>query len=427
MSDRLRGVKDDGQAKSIWIISKYASSSEYGFESRLFALAREFSNSGRKPVIISSDSNHLAAFPHFDSRYTRETPGGFETWWIRTLRYTKTVSVRRVLSWIDFELKLFLMPKKQLPSPDVIIVSSLSLLTILNGVWLRRRYGCKLIFEIRDIWPLTLTEEGGYSDSNPFVRLLAWVERFGYRRADLVVGTMPNLAEHVAGVAGDGIACECVPFGFNPSAFNKQEPLPPDYPAQHIPRDRFVIGYAGSIGLTNALDTIITCARELAEDTRYFFVFLGGGDLLERYMEETRDLENVMFLPKVKRVQVQAVLKSCDILYFAVHDSPVWKFGMSLNKLIDYMMAAKPVLASYNGFPSMLDEAACGEFVPADDVASLRNAIHRFSEMPTERLVEMGERGRAWLLENRRWDVLARQYLDICDGLCGEVAKRQAT
>jgi glycosyltransferase involved in cell wall biosynthesis len=415
-------VDASGQANSIWIISKYASSAEYGFESRLFALAREFRNSNRKPVIISSDSNHLATFPQFDSRYTRESLGGCETWWIRTLKYTKTVSMRRVLSWIDFELKLLLMPKKQLPRPDIIIVSSLSLLTILNGVRLCRRYGCKLIFEIRDIWPLTLTEEGGYSDSNPLVRLLAWIERYGYRRADLVVGTMPNLAEHVANVAGEGIACECVPFGFDPTAFSKQDPLPPDYPVQRIPRDRFVIGYAGSIGLTNALDTIIACARELAEDPRYFFVFLGGGDLRERYMEETRNLENVMFLPKVKRAQVQAVLKGCDILYFAVHNSPVWKFGMSLNKLIDYLMAAKPVLASYNGFPSMLDEAGCGEFVPAGDVAALRNAILRYSEMPSDRLVEMGEAGRSWLLENRRWDVLARRYLEICDALCSSAA-----
>jgi glycosyltransferase involved in cell wall biosynthesis len=114
------------------------------------------------------------------------------------------------------------------------------------------------------------------------------------------------------------------------------------------------------------------------------------------------------------------------LLYFAVHDSPVWKFGMSLNKLIDYLMAAKPVLASYNGFPSMLDEAGCGEFVPACDVAALRNAILRYSEMPSDRLVEMGEAGRSWLLENRRWDVLARRYLEICDALCGSAATRRS-
>ena len=69
----------------------------------------------------------------------------------------------RILSWIDFEIKLWLMPKNILPKPDIVIVSSLSLFTILNGYCLKKRFGCKLVFEIRDIWPLTIIEEGGFS------------------------------------------------------------------------------------------------------------------------------------------------------------------------------------------------------------------------------------------------------------------------
>ncbi len=419
MPDHGTGMNISGHAQNIWIISKYASAAEYGFESRLFALAREFKRNGRNPVIIASDSNHLVSFPRFKSLFNREMLGGCETWWIRTLKYTKTVSPMRVLSWLDFELKLLLMPKKKLPAPDVIIVSSLSLLTILNGVWLRRRHRCKLIFEIRDIWPLTLVEEGGYSAANPLVKLLAWVERFGYRRADLVVGTMPNLSAHVTAVAGAGIRCECVPFGFDESTFEKEDPLPSDYFERHIPEDKFVIGYAGSIGLTNALETVVACAKQLADDDRFFFVFLGGGDRREYFIEETRQLGNVVFLPKVKRMQVQSVLRQCDLLYFSAYDSPVWKFGMSLNKLIDYLMAARPVLASYSGYQSMLNEADCGEFVPAGDVSALCAAICRYAEMPAGTLHARGQSGRRWLLKNRRWDVLARQYLEICDALCG--------
>jgi len=52
------------------------------------------------------------------------------------------------------------MPKGQLPKPDVIVASSLSPLTVVNGFLLRKRYRCRLVFEIRDIWPLTITEEG---------------------------------------------------------------------------------------------------------------------------------------------------------------------------------------------------------------------------------------------------------------------------
>jgi len=411
-------VNTGGHAKNIWIVSKYTSSAEYGFESRIFAIAREISKSGRKPVIISSDSNHWASFPNFESRYTREMIGGCETWWIKTRKYARTASVSRVLSWLDFELRLLLMPKKQLPAPDVIIVSSLSLLTILTGVWLRWRNGCKLIFEVRDIWPLTLTAEGGYSPINPFVKLLGWVEKFGYRRSDLVVGTMPNLSAHVTLVAGEGVRCECVPFGVDPSTFERQDPLPSDYLDKHIPKGKFVIGYAGSIGLTNALETVVACARQLSDDDRFFFVFVGDGDRRERFIEETSELNNVVFLPKVKRNQVQSVLRRCNLLYFAVYNSSVWEYGMSLNKLIDYLMAEKPVLASYSGYPSIVNEANCGEFVPSGDVPALLEAICRHAELPPEVLAERGRSGRRWLLDNRRWDVLARKYLDLCDELC---------
>lgn len=405
-------------ARCIWIISKYASSREYGFETRLFALAREFVKQGRTTVVISSDSNHLAAFPDMAAADTRETIDGCEVHWLRTLRYTRTASIRRVLSWLDFEWRLLRMRKQELPTPDVIIVSSLSLLTALTGVWLRFRYGGLLIFEVRDIWPLTMVEEGGFSRWHPVALLLGWIERFGYRHADLVVGTMPNLAEHVAAVAGAGIPCACVPFGFDADRYAAEEPGPEDAVDLPIPPGRFVVGYAGSIGVTNALDTVMACVRGLSDDNRFFFVFLGDGDSRARYVEETRDLANVVFVPKVARARVRSVLRRCDLLYFAVHDSAVWRYGLSLNKLIDYMMAAKPIVGSYSGFPSMLNESGCGEFVPAADVGALSAALLRLAELPVDRRAAMGEAGRQWLIENRRWSVIAQRYVQLCDDLC---------
>ena len=224
------------EARTIWIVSKYISAAQHGFESRLFAIAREMKAAGRIPVIIASDSNHLGTFPRFGKLYTREVIDGCETWWIRTLKYSTTASLRRVLSWFDFEFKLLMMPKTLLPKPDVIVVSSLSLLTVLNGLLLRRKYRCKLVFEVRDIWPLTMVEEGGYGRYNPFVVLLAWIERLGYRKADCVVGTMPNLAEHVANVTGASIRCECIPLGFDPAFFDRQQP-PDRFTIQHLVRE----------------------------------------------------------------------------------------------------------------------------------------------------------------------------------------------
>lgn len=398
---------------NIWYISKYAISAKYGFESRHFCLAREFNSFGAHTIVIASDSIHNARIPRFEARYHREFNKGVETWWIRTIRYKKAHSPVRILSWLEFEIKLWMIPKRMLPKPDVVIASSLSLLSILNGYRLKRKYGCKLIFEVRDIWPLTLIEEGGFSRKNPGIVLMAWIEKFGYRHADIIVGTMPNLGEHVTSVMGREMYCRCIPFGFDAELYSNPELLPDEYVTKYIPKRKFIVGYAGTIGLTNALDAFIDCAIEMKRNERIHFILLGDGDCLEAYKKKTLGLKNISFLPKVRKTQVQAVLEYCDVLYFSVKDSKVWHYGLSLNKLIDYMMAAKPIIASYNGYRSMVNEANCGIFIPVNSVPALQEAIYYYECMTPEQLREIGSRGRVWLIENRPYKKIAKDYYQL--------------
>ncbi|MCX6227051.1 MAG: glycosyltransferase family 4 protein [Bacteroidia bacterium] len=400
-------------SKCIWYISKYASPLKYGFGTRHFYLAKEFNRLGRNTVIISSDSNHLVDIPRRDHTYFQEVIDGVETWWIRTIKYRGANSFRRILSWLDFEFKLWLMPKRELPQPDVVIVSSLSLLTVFNGYLLKRKYGCNLIFEVRDIWPLTLIEEGGFSKWNLLIRLLAWAERFGYQHADIVVGTMPNLTEHVTTVMGKPMNCVCIPFGYDPGLYANLEPLLEDYTDLFIPKEKFIVGYAGSIGLTNALEPLIDCAIAMKDDKRVHFLLLGSGDLLESFKTKVQGLSNITFAPKVGKAQVHGVLEHCQILYFSVKDSLVWRYGLSLNKLIDYMMAAKPIVASYNGYPSMINEAKCGRFIPANDIEALRQTIVEYAKMSPEQLHEIGQRGKDWLIRHRPYHKIAQDYCQL--------------
>jgi len=401
----------------ILIISKYAASAEVGFETRLFALSRHLVSKGNDITIISSDSNHLARFPIYKNKYNYEVIQGIKTIWIKTLKYTHTVSAKRILSWLDFEWKLFWMKKKDMERPDVIIVSSLSLLTILNGVHLKNKFKAKLIFEIRDIWPLTLTEEGGFSKMNPLVIVLAWIEKWGYCNSDLVVGTMPNLKQHISSITKSEINCKCVPFGFE---LKQYEPFViesnPDNDFS-IPENKFIIGYAGSVGLTNGLDTFVNVIKKFADNDKIHFVLLGGGDKREKYMEYLKENNNVTFINRVERQKVRIVLEKCNVLYFSALKTRVWDYGWSPNKLVDYMISGKPIIASYSGFPSMINEADSGIFVPSEDEESLTNAIMTLSSMPSSDLVAMGERGKKWLIENRQWNILADNYLSIIDEL----------
>jgi len=400
--------------KCIWYISKYvATPTSYNSGGRGYFLMKEIAKLGYTSIIITSDSNQLIKAPVLNKRYYYQNNDNFQIIWIKTIKYKIAKSFRRILSWIDFELKLFLMRKKELPKPDAIIVSSLSLLTILNGLLLRSVYHCRLIFEIRDIWPLTIIEEGGFKKNNPFVKFLSWIEKIGYKYSDIIVGTMPNLKEHVINVLGYEKNVSCIPMGVDLSLVNNQLQISEKYITEYIPKNRFIVAYAGTIGITNALDTFFECAKIMQDETNIHFLIVGEGDLLPYYQKKYLNLKNLTFAPKVPKQMVQSILKQCDLLYFSVHKSKVYRYGQSLNKIIDYMVAGKPIIASYTGYPSMINEACCGTYVEAKNINALKNEIIRYYKMPEEELKEIGQRGREWILNNRNYSKLAQEYLSI--------------
>lgn len=399
-------------SKTVWYISKYVVpvyAARVG--ARGFLLLREFVRRGHRAVLITSDSNHLATPPQLLTSYFSESIDGVDVHWLRTLKYRKARSIGRILSWLDFEFRLWRFPKAALPRPDVIIVSSLSLLTILTGFWLRRRYRCKLVFEVRDIWPLVLVEAGNFSRLNPIIILLGCIERLGYTYADLIVGTMPNLGQRVADVTGKTLPVVCVPQGLDLDALHTPQELPREYMQKYVPKGKFIICYAGSVGANNAMETFVLCARRMQIRKDIHFLIVGEGYLKDELKQLAKGLDNITFAPGVPKAAVQTILACVDVTYFATHDSRLLRFGQSLNKVIDYMLAAKPVIASYSGYPSMINEADCGTFVPAEDVEALQAEVERYSSMPPEERALIGARGREWLLSNRTVGAVARDYL----------------
>lgn len=404
--------------KTIWYISKYVAPPYAAkVSSRGFSILSELVKKGCCCTLFTSDSNHLIAAPKLERSILKENIDDVDVFWLKTWKYQGARSLGRMISWLDFEWQLFKMPKKNLAKPDVIIVSSLSLLTILNGLWLRRKYKCRLVFEVRDIWPMVLIESGGISNKNPLIKFLTWLEKLGYEKADCVVGTMPNLAQHVEMVIKKPKQVSCVPQGLDTGLLEDPIALSADYVEKYIPKNKFIVCHAGSIGADNALETFFACARIMQEREDIHFLMVGDGYLKNKYQQENADLKNLSFAPRVEKKQVQSVLQQVDVVYFAVNSSPLWAYGQSLNKVIDYMLSGKPIIASYTGFPSMVNEANCGVYIPAEDTIALKNELERFSSMPKGELYDMGSRGRQWILENRQFDKLAEKYLDIINEL----------
>jgi glycosyltransferase involved in cell wall biosynthesis len=398
---------------NIWFISKYASPPKYAnVSSRPFSLSKEIMKLGHQVTIITSDANHFTTFPKSDKIYNYEEQENVPFYWVKTRKYTKTASVSRILSWLDFELKLFFMNLKKMQPPNVVVVSSLSIFTIVYGFYLKKKFGCFLAFEIRDIWPLTMTEEGGFSKWHPLVLLIGFIEKFGYKHSDLIIGTMPGLDLHVEQILGYSKPFLCSPLGFDPLNYEKKD-LTQENPFNGVfPDGKTVIGYAGSMGITNALEPFIDTIKLMKENTAIHFMIVGGGDLKNTFMESLKDCSNVTFLDRIKQSEVKYFLNKCDILYLSTQNSKVWDYGQSMNKIVEYMLASKPIIATYSGFPSMINEAKCGVFVKSTDPLDIKQEILNFANLSKEDRKLIGENGRKWILENRNYTSLAKQYLN---------------
>jgi glycosyltransferase involved in cell wall biosynthesis len=404
---------------NILIITKYASTNLEGNETRIISISKILSTYPNTNItLISSDSNLGANFEKYNKIYNQYKYSNINIIRIKTLKYFKTTSLRRILSWIDFEIKIFLMPKKLIIKPDVIIVSSLSLLTILNGVFFKFLYKTKLVLEIRDIWPLYLEVEMGYSKYNPVIFLLSIIEKFGYLKSDLIIGTMPNLKQHLHDtykIFNKNV--DCIPFGFDEDIFNSH--LSPDTnfinrKILSISDDAFVIGFAGSMGIGNGLNTIFDVIPNFANRNDIYFLFMGDGVLKDIYVEKCKNFNNVIFLPKdIDRNKVAQLLSISDVLYFGSLNSKFWDYGWSPNKIIDYMMSGKPVLASYSGYLSMLNEAESGYIVKAEDSKELFDMINKLLCTSKNELMLKGLNGRKWLIENRKFSILAEKYYNL--------------
>jgi glycosyltransferase involved in cell wall biosynthesis len=402
-------------AKSIWLICKYASPEKYFFGTRHFYFAEEWVKNGHEVTIFTSNASHLTdKLPQFPGSRMVEEIQGVRTVWLKVLKMAKSSSAVRILSWLHFEWKVLTTSKSNFKRPDVVIASSLSILSIISGFLLARYYKARFILEIRDIWPLSAMQLGGYSSKHPFMWLLGKLEKFGYRKADVVVGTMPNLIEHVQEVEPKYKACVCIPQGIKEELLHGVDALDEKYVLEVFTPNTFKVAYAGTINLNNPIEVLLEAVTKLPEEEQVEAYILGSGSMLEIYKKKYASCKRIKFIPPIPKEQVKAFLQQTDLCFDSI-DSEIARFGLSRNKWIDYMNAGRPILCSYSGYQSMINESESGTFVPFGDVDLLANEIIRYKNLSVADRLAMGQRGRSYLMENRLFKKLSLDYQGYFD------------
>ena len=404
---------------NILLINHYAGSPSLGMEFRPYYMAREWLKTGHHTRIVGASFSHLRKRQPIEKQ---ETIDGISYTWIKTNHYHGN-GLGRILSMFLFIGKLLFGYKRLLRDfvPDVVIASSTYPLDNYVAHKIARRYGAKMVYEIHDLWPLSPMELGGYSARHPFIRVMQRAEDFAYRRCDAVVSMLPKAAEHCIqhGLPADKF--HYVPNGIVEEDWENPEPLPEEH-RQLIERlrgeGRFLIGFAGAHGIANSLKAAITAAATL-NDKKIDLILVGTGQEKENLIHFTQEnnITNVHFLPPVSKFAIPSFLREMDALYVGLQKQSLFRFGISPNKLFDYMMAEKPVIQAIDAGNNIVREADCGIDVEPDNVKEIAEAMETLKQLPTEELQRMGLNGKRFVLENHTYSVLAKRFIDCLEKL----------
>lgn len=382
-----------------------------------YYLAREWTKLGHRVTIVAASVAHtrFRQPPTNRAPTAEEEIDGIRYLWVRTPAYAPTSNLGRIVNIFAFTGAIW---RRCLPvgRPDVVICSSHYPLAILPAKRLAYRFGARLVFEVRDLWPLTLIELGGASPRNPFIAMMQWAENRAYRISDKVVSVLPYARDYM------------MLHGMHPAKFIYIPNGVPLHEEAFVPlssahaltlknlraRGRFIVGYAGRIGLANALESAIEGLRRCANPEMHL-VILGDGSHrgpLEAYCRARGMSRQVTFLQSVAKPQVIDFLQRIDAAYVGLQKQPLFQFGVSPTKLNDYMLAAKPLICAIDAPVDALEESGAGLLCGGENPASISAAMRKLAEMSPAERQAMGERGRRWITKNRDYRVLAERFLN---------------
>jgi glycosyltransferase involved in cell wall biosynthesis len=411
---------------NILLINHYAGSVRHGMEYRPYYLAREWVRAGHKATIVAASASHVRTQAPRMGRRARveENIDGIDYVWLAAPAYRGNGAARlRNMAAFLWRLGAAGEQLARTVRPDAVIASSTYPLDIWPAARIARRAGARLLYEVHDLWPLSPMELGGYSPRHPFIMLLQAAEDFACRRADAIVSILPKVRPHLEAHGMAPHKLHLVPNGVDPDEWRgSPAPLPArlDIVLDGLRQQgRFVVGYAGTHGVANALGTLLDAARRLRGHP-VAFVLVGSGPekpALERRAAEL-GLASVHFFDPVPKSQVPALLQRFDVAYIGWRRHALYRFGISPNKLIDYMMAGRPILHAVAAGNDPVMEAGCGLTVAPDDPQAIADAVLAMQALDAPTRDALGRRGRAHALANHTYPVLAQRFLTALAGDC---------
>lgn len=301
--------------------------------------------------------------------------------------------VSRVASWASYSVTALV---RGLTSrrPDVVYASSPHLLAGLSGLVLAKFRRAHFLLEVRDLWPQILVDMGQIAEGSWLHRSLCALESLLYTNAEAIVVLTPGVQRHLAerGFAGK---LRLIPNGADPEDFDPGAPR--DELRRRFGLEGFVVAYTGAHGRANGLDLVLEAASQIADLPAVRFLLVGDGPLKPHLVARVHreGLSNVRFLDPIPKREIPALLGAIDAGLHVLADVPLFSYGVSPNKIFDYMAAGVPVLTNTPGeMADLIESAGAGIAVTPHDIA---HGVRLLASADAAERARWGEGGRRFM------------------------------
>lgn len=393
----------------ILYIHQYFNTPQTSGATRSYWISKELIRRGHQVIMITT-----ARGAH--SEASRKWVDGIDVVYVKN-RYNNSMSpMRKVLSFANF-VRLSILTASKEKDIDVVYATSTPLTVGIIALWLKRVKGWKFVFEVRDLWPEFPIQIGAVR--NPlFIKVLRWLERRIYKKAEHIVALSPGMKEGVIKTGVKETKVSMIPNMSKPDKFWPREKNNMIAKRFGIDMAKFNVIHLGSMGPANGLGYIIETAKYLRDrnDQSICFIFMGSGSV-ERILKgevQRYGLENVSFIGYHPMDVVSEVVNCCDASITTFLNLPVLQTN-SPNKLFDSLSAGKPIIVNSSGWTKeLVEKNDCGFYVDPESPEQLADKLLEVKNNK-ELLMKWGENARRLSIEVYDKNLLTSKVAEIIE------------
>lgn len=345
--------------------------------SRTFEHCKEWVRLGYEVTVVTCFPNFPQGklFPGYTNKLIqKEAIDGIKV--IRVWSYMSENAgfAKRIVDYLSFAMSALCVGMFQ--KTDVIVATSPQFFTTFAGYCLSMLKRRPWVFELRDLWPESIISVGAMK-RGPATRVLEHIERFMYRKADLIIPVTDAFYEKLKSYGINTEKMHVITNGVDPELFPancSKDMLKISLGLQK----KFVVGYIGTHGMAHNLEFVIETMANV-EDPEIQLLCIGDGAKKTAAIQRANELgvSNVTFLEPIPRTEVHKYLSILDAVLVPLRKSETFK-NVIPSKIFESAMMQKPILLGVDGQArEIVEHHNAGIYYEPDNMTSLIDALDR--------------------------------------------------